>query len=338
MSSRSRKVSKTTIRSIEFVGNRAYSSYRLKEVIRTTPTNLLSFLQSTNIYDQDRIEADREMLRRFYLKHGFVDVRISGASAVFDPARSGFIVTFADRGRRTIPRRTVEIRSNVRAIDPALMRARLRVGSGDVYNAEALEKSIEEMTIEAARQGYAFAAVRPRADRDYQTRRINLVFNIEDGQRVYIEQINVRGNTRTRDYVIRREFDVAEGDPYNRALISRAERRLKNLGYFKEVKIITEPGSSPDRVIIVVIGRGAVDRRILDRRRIFDRRWISGRGQHRRAQPAGPWSLRQGRGAVRSIYQRLQCYPLSSPISLVIAWHSGSTCFHETKGDGLCFL
>ena len=106
------------------------------------------------------------------------------------------------------------------------------------------------MTIEAARQGYAFAAVRPRADRDYQTRRINLIFSIEDGQRVYIEQINIRGNTRTRDYVIRREFDVAEGDPYNRALISRAERRLNNLGYFKEVRIATEPGSSPDRVIM----------------------------------------------------------------------------------------
>ena len=108
------------------------------------------------------------------------------------------------------------------------------------------------MTIEASRQGYAFALVRPRADRDYQARRVNLVFTIDDGQRVYIEQINVRGNTRTRDYVIRREFDVAEGDPYNRALISRAERRLRNLGYFKEVRVTTEPGSSPDRVIIIV--------------------------------------------------------------------------------------
>ena len=243
---------RTTIRSIEFVGNRAYSSYRLKEVIKTTPTNLLSFLQSTNIYDQDRIEADREMLRRFYLKHGFVDVRISGASAVFDPAQSGFIVTFQIEEGEQYRVGAIEVRSNVRAINPTLMRGRLRVSTGDVYNAEALEKSVEEMTIEAARQGYAFAAVRPRADRDYQTRRINLVFSIEDGQRAYIEQINIRGNTRTRDYVIRREFDVAEGDPYNRALISRAERRLNNLGYFKQVKIATEPGSAPDRVIIVV--------------------------------------------------------------------------------------
>jgi outer membrane protein insertion porin family len=243
---------KTTILGIEFVGNRAYSAWRLKDVVRTTQTNILSFLQSTNIYDQDRLEADRELLRRFYLKNGYIDVRIVGAAAEFDPARNGFVVTFTIEEGEQYRVGTVDVRSNVRAIDPGLMRSRVRTSPGDVYNAEALEKSVEDMTIEAARQGYAFALVRPRADRDYQQRLVNLVYTIEDGQRVYIEQINIRGNTRTRDYVIRREFDVAEGDPYNRALINRAERRLKNLGYFKEVRIATEPGSSPDRVIIVV--------------------------------------------------------------------------------------
>jgi outer membrane protein insertion porin family len=243
---------KTTILTIEFVGNRAYSSFRLKDVIRTTQTNILSFIQSTNIYDQDRLEADRELLRRFYLKNGYIDVRIVSAAAEFDPGRNGFVVVFTIEEGDQYRVGTVDVRSNVRAIDPGLMRSRIRTSPGDVYNAEALEKSVEEMTIEAARQGYAFALVRPRADRDYQARRVNLVYTIDDGQRLYIEQINVRGNTRTRDYVIRREFDVAEGDPFNRALISRAERRLRNLGYFKEVKVTTEPGSSPDRVIIIV--------------------------------------------------------------------------------------
>jgi outer membrane protein insertion porin family len=148
---------------------------------------------------------------------------------------------------------TVDVRSNVRAIDPGLMRSRVRTSPGDVYNAEALERSVEDMTIEASRQGYAFALVRPRADRDYEAKRVNLVYTVDDGQRLYIEQINVRGNTRTRDYVIRREFDVSEGDPYNRALVNRAERRLRNLGYFKEIKINTEPGSSPDRIILNVL-------------------------------------------------------------------------------------
>ena len=108
------------------------------------------------------------------------------------------------------------------------------------------------MTIEAAKRGYAFANVRPRGDRNFETKTINLVFVVEEGTRAYIERINIRGNTRTRDYVIRREFDIGEGDAYNRALVDRAERRLKNLNYFKTVKITNEPGSAPDRVVINV--------------------------------------------------------------------------------------
>src|SRR5439155_1832786 len=139
-----------------------------------------------------------------------------------------------------------------RPLDPALLRVKLRVYPGDVYNAEAVEKTVEDMTIEASRQGFAFATVRPSATRDAQTRTVNLLFTVTEGQRVYIERINIRGNIRTRDYVIRREFDIAEGDAYNRALVNRAERRLKNLGYFKTAKISTEPGSAPDRVILNV--------------------------------------------------------------------------------------
>jgi outer membrane protein insertion porin family len=244
---------KTTILTIDFVGNRAYSAWRLKDVVKTTQTNILSFIQSTNIYDQDRLEADRELLRRFYLKNGYIDVRVTGAAAEFDPARNGFVVVFTIEEGEQYRIGTVDVRSSVRAVDAGMVRSRVRVGAGDVYNADAIEKSVEDMTIEAARQGYAFAVVRPRADRDYQARRVNLIFMVDDGQRLYIEQLNIRGNTRTRDYVIRREFDVAEGDPYNRALVNRAERRLRNLGYFKEVRITTEPGSSPDRIIVNVV-------------------------------------------------------------------------------------
>jgi outer membrane protein insertion porin family len=264
---------KTVIRAINFVGNRAYSSFRLKDVIKTTSTNLLSFLQSTNVYDQDRLEADRELLRRFYLKHGYIDVRVLGASAVFDPAQNGFVITYTLEEGEQYRVGTVDIRSNVRALDGGLLRSRVRTSPGDVYNAEALEKSVEDMTIEAARQGYAFAVVRPRADRDYQARRVNLIYTIDDGQRVYIERINIRGNSRTRDYVIRREFDVAEGDPYNRALINRAERRLRNLTYFKEVNhhrawLVAGPRHHQRD------GRGTGHRRILGSGRLFDRRRV----------------------------------------------------------------
>jgi outer membrane protein insertion porin family len=244
---------RTNVKTIEFVGNRAYSAYRLKEVIKTAESGLLAFLQTSNVYDPDRLEADREMLRRFYLKNGYIDVRILSAAVEYDPGLNGFLIKFVIEEGERYRIGTIDVRSNVRALDPGLLRSRLRVSSGEVFNTDALEKSVEDMTIEAARQGFAFAAVRPRADRDTQTHTVSLVLTIDEGPRVYIEQINIRGNVRTRDHVIRREFDVAEGDPYNRALIARAERRLKNLTYFKDVKIGTEPGSAPDRVIINVV-------------------------------------------------------------------------------------
>src|SRR5215813_10471945 len=245
---------KTGVKLIQFVGNRAYSSYRLKDVIKTSETGLpiLAFLQTGDIYDPDRIEADRELLRRFYLKHGYIDVRIVSAVAEYDPDRRGFVVTFTIEEGEQYRVGSVDAQSTIRSLDPSLLRGKLRAYPGDVYNAEAVEKTVEDMTIEAARLGYAFASVRPSATRDAQTRTVNLTFTVTEGQRVYIERINIRGNTRTRDYVIRREFDLLEGDAYNRALVNRAERRIKNLSYFKSVKITTEPGSAPDRVILNV--------------------------------------------------------------------------------------
>src|SRR4029077_9879255 len=243
---------KTGVRQINFVGNRAYSSYRLKDIIKTSTTGLLAFLQTGDIYDPDRVEADRELLRRFYLKHGYIDVRIVSAIGEYDPTLRGFVITYTIEEGEQYRVGTAEVQSTIRALDPALLRWRMRTYPGDVYNAEAVEKTVEDMTIEAAKIGFAFATVRPRATRDPQTRTVNLVFAVDEGQRAYIERINVRGNTRTRDYVIRREFDIAEGDAFNKVLIDRAERRLKGLGYFKNVKITNETGSAPDRVVVNV--------------------------------------------------------------------------------------
>ncbi len=259
---------KTGVRGIRFVGAHAFSDGRLKDVIKTSESNWVSFLQSSDIYDPDRVEADRDLLRRFYLKHGYADVRVVSAVGEYEPPvapngkwqltpirgkrGAGFIITYTiDEGPK-YHIGTVDVVSNVHAIDPQSLRNRLRLASGDVYNADLVEKSVELMTIEAAKRGFAFANVRPRGDRDVARKLINLTFVVEEGTRAYIERINIRGNTRTRDYVIRREFDIGEGDAYNRALIDRAERRLKNLGFFKTVKITNEPGSAPDRVVVNV--------------------------------------------------------------------------------------
>src|SRR6266550_2025793 len=243
---------KTTVKDIDFVGNRAYSSWRLRDVIKTGKSNLLSFLKNNDLYDPDRIESDRELLRRFYLKNGYADVRIVSAVAEFDPGRNGFILTSTIEEGDPYVFGPVDIQSGVRDVDTAVLRGKLRFSSGATYNAELLEKAVEEMTIEMSKRGYAFSTVRPRGDRNFETHTINIVFSVEEGARAYIERINVRGNTRTRDYVIRREFDIAEGDAYNKVLVDRAERRLKNLGFFKNVKIGTEPGSSADRVVLNV--------------------------------------------------------------------------------------
>ena len=244
--------SKTGVKEIRFIGAHAYSWGRLRNVIKTSQSNWLSFLQTTDIYDPDRVEADRDLLRRFYLQHGFADVRIVAAAGIYDPAKKGFIVTFTIDEGKQYHVGTIDVISNVHAIAPNVLRSRIKLSPGSVYNADLVEKSVEAMTIEAAKRGYAFANVRPRGDRNFQTHTINLAFVVEEGARAYIERINIRGNTRTRGYVVRREFDIGEGDAYNRALIDRAERRLKNLDFFKTVKITTEPGSAPDRVIVNV--------------------------------------------------------------------------------------
>ncbi len=243
---------KTTIKKIVFVGNKAFSDWKLRDVLSTTETNLLSWIKNTDVYDPDRVSADQEALRRFYLKNGYADFRIVSANVDLNRTNGGFIVTFTLEEGEQYRTGSVEVISNLRDVDPGLIKSLVRTKTGDVYSAELVEKSIEDVTLDLAKRGYAFSIVRPRGDRDFASRTINLVYVIEQGTRAYIERINIRGNTRTRDYVVRREFDIYEGDPYNRALVDRAERRLKNLGYFKNVKISTEPGSAPDRVILNV--------------------------------------------------------------------------------------
>ena len=243
---------RTTVRRIAFIGNKAFGDWKLKDVITTGQTNWLSFLKNNDVYDPDRVNADQELLRRFYLKNGYADFRIISANVVNDPGASGFVLTFTVDEGEQYRFGTIDVLSNVRAVDAATLRGKVRGSTGAVYNAELVEKSMEEITIELAKRGYAFSQVRPRGDRDFANRRINVLYTVEEGPRVYVERINVRGNTRTRDYVVRREIDLFEGDAYNRAFVDRAERKLKNLGYFKTVKITNEPGSAADRVIVNV--------------------------------------------------------------------------------------
>src|SRR5271156_2256890 len=167
---------KTGIKSIVFVGNKAYSAWRLKDVIKTVESNFLSFLQTADVYDPDRIEADRDLIRRFYLKHGFADVQVVSATGEYDPAKKGFIVTFTIEEGPVYHFGTLDVQSNVRAVDAKSLLPLLRMSTGQIYNGEAIEKTVESVPIELARRGYPFGTVRPRGDRNAQTRTIGVVF------------------------------------------------------------------------------------------------------------------------------------------------------------------
>jgi outer membrane protein insertion porin family len=190
---------KTSVKSINFVGNSYYSSYRLKDIIKTHESNLLSFLGGNDVYDPDRVEADRDLIRRFYLKHGFADVQVVAALTEYDPDRKGFLVTFKIEEGQQYRVGSVDFQSSIGNLDVGSLRSFSRVSVGSVYNVEALEKSVEEMQIEASRRGFAFAVVRPRGDRNFEAHTVSVVVSIEEGPRTYIERINIRGNTRTRD-------------------------------------------------------------------------------------------------------------------------------------------
>jgi len=242
---------KTGVNRITFVGNRDFAESRLKAVLKTTESGWFAFLKTSDVYDPDRIENDADLLHQFYLKHGFADARVSTA-ATYDPAQQGVVLTFTiDEGAR-YRFGQIDIDSRIAALDSTVLRPIPQFGPGDAFDGEAVGKTAEEIAIAAGKRGFPFVDVRPHAHRDLAAKIVNIVFTVDDGPHRYIEQINIHGNTVTRDEVIRREFDVAEGDPYNRGLIDRAERRLKQLPPFKSVKIVPENGSTPDRVVLNV--------------------------------------------------------------------------------------
>ncbi len=243
---------KTGIREIRFVGNHAVSDYRLRGLMQTTTMNWLSWLKSTDVYDPDRLATDLEAIRRYYMKNGYADFQITNTDVAYHANPPGYVITITMEEGPQYHVSSVSVVSNIPKVDgPALIRF-VALKSGDVYDASSVDKSVEAITRDVARQGYAFSEARPHGERDTVNHTIAISFSVDNGPKVYIERIDIVGNTRTRDYVIRREFDIGEGDPYNHVLIERAERRLNSLGYFKKVHISNRPGSAPDRVIVVV--------------------------------------------------------------------------------------
>jgi outer membrane protein insertion porin family len=242
---------KLAVRQVQFVGNTAFSETKLKSVVKTGMTNILSFALNNDTFDADKIENDRDLLRRFYLAQGYADMRVA-SSASYEADKMGVVVTFKlDEGPQYRLGK-VDIESSLKAVDSGTLRQALHTQAGDIFNADAVDKTVDDLAIELAKSGQPFANVLARSERVPDRRLINLAYTIDEGKRLYVERIEIHGNTKTRDQVIRREFDFGEGDAYNRALVDRGERHLKWLGYFKSVKITAQPGSAPDRVVLDV--------------------------------------------------------------------------------------
>ena len=243
---------RTQIAAINFVGNSAYSSRRLSDVINTKRSSWVSFILRDDVYDEDKLRADQELLRRFYYNHGYADFQVVSAVGELDNATNKYTVTITVQEGERYNFGDISVESTIPEVDSKSLEAVVETRKGDVYNAKDVEDSIIALTEKVAGSGYAFAQVTPRGDRNFENHTISVVYTVDQGTKAYIERIEIRGNDRTRDYVIRREFDVSEGDAFNQVLIQRAKKRLEDLNYFDKVEISTVPGSQPDQVVLVV--------------------------------------------------------------------------------------
>ena len=260
----------TKVKAINFIGNRVFSDSQLRDIITTTQSGLFDFLKGTNIYDPDRLSLDRELLRQYYLKNGYADARIVSAGAELDRDGSGFFITFVVDEGEIFNFGTINLESAVAGVDTQALQRELLTVSGKTFNQSQMDKTVERLTLLVSERGVAFARVRPRAARDAAARLINVTYVIDEGPRIYIERINIIGNSRTRDYVIRREFRLAEGDAYNPFMVDKAKKRLQQTRLLQDGRDQAPAGLRARPCHSRRRGARAVDRRAVVRCRLFD--------------------------------------------------------------------
>ena len=242
----------TSIESIRFVGNKAFGDSELREVIRTKQSRWWRFLSSDDTYDPDRLVLDRELLRRFYLSEGYVDFRVQSVVAELTPDRERFFLTFTIEEGERYRVGTVKVVSSLPGLQGEQVKESITISEGDWYDANAIEKSIDKLGEEVGTLGYAFVEIRPRLDREREEKKIDIVFEVREGPRVFVERIDIGGNVRTRDEVIRREFRLVEGDAFNSAKLRRSRQRIQDLDFFEKVSVDQVPGSEPDKAVVKV--------------------------------------------------------------------------------------
>ncbi len=240
----------TGVDSIRFVGNRAFSDWRLRREIPTDESSLFNFLSSTDSYDPDRLELDQQVLRQFYLSNGYVDFEIESAVAELSPDRSGFLISFALNEGEQYRFGAIDIVSNAEGVDIEDLRRLISAQEGEIYDIREIEETITDMTFRLGESGYAFTQINPIPTKDDNNRTVGITFEINEGERVFVERIDITGNSRTLDRVIRRQFELAEGDAFNALQLRRSRSKIRGLGFFSGVDVRTTPGSTPDRIVV----------------------------------------------------------------------------------------
>jgi outer membrane protein insertion porin family len=240
----------TLISRITFIGNAHFSQSTLRETVSSRQYAWFRFLSSADHYDSDRVEYDEYLLRQFYLHKGYADFQVNSANAELSPDRKSFYLTFDITEGPRYRVGSLKIISGIRTLTDEQLRGLVPLAAGDWFDGTALEEGITALSTRAQNLGYAFAQVNPNVQTDPATRKIAITLNVVEGPRVYIQRIDISGNTRTEDKVIRRELTVAEGDGYNQSKIDQSTTNIKNLGYFKDEKLTTSPGSTPQQVIL----------------------------------------------------------------------------------------
>jgi outer membrane protein insertion porin family len=241
---------RTGIAAINFTGNNSINSGTLKSVIRTHETNLLSWLFRDDAYSEDQLQVDKGLIELYYMNHGYPDAQVTSAVGEFDASRNAYFVNFTISEGERYRFGEIGVETSIGGLNPDLLKGTIRTGKGGTYSLADLQKSQEDMAFEATAQGYAFADVRPRVDRDVTNSTFNITYLVDEGARVYVERINITGNTKTRDAIIRRELDFGEGDPFNRSMVQRGKTKIEGLGFFKTVNFDLQQGSAPDKVVI----------------------------------------------------------------------------------------
>src|SRR5262245_37576366 len=242
----------TGVRDINFIGNEVFSDRRLRDAIVTTESSWWNLFQSNDNYDPDRLEYDREQLRQYYSNRGYADFRVVSAVAELTPDQRDFFITFTvDEGIR-YEFGEIRVQTELNRLPENLLRAAIPIRSGEVFHGELIEDAIDAMTYVAGTVGYANVDITPVVERDREHRVVNLTFEVNEGPRVFIERIDIVGNTRTVDRVIRREMRVNEGDAFNRVLLDRSRQRIQGLGFFRDVTVEDADGSQPDRSVVTV--------------------------------------------------------------------------------------